>query len=71
MSSRNVSSTLMVPHVGLTCGLPLFFVHFTVSVSINDLHLGHEGSEFRMVAELRVHVVELSAILKHQLVFGR
>lgn len=61
----------MVRHVKLTCGLPLLFVHFTVSVGINDLHLGHEGSKFRMVAELRVHVVELSAILKHQLVFGR
>ena len=57
--------------LGLTCGLPLFFIHFTVSLGINDLHPGHEGSEFRMVAELRVYVVELFAIFKHQLVLGR
>ena len=61
----------MTRHVGLTCGLPLFFVHFTVSVGVNDLHPGHQRPEFGVLAELSEHVVELSAISKHQLVFAR
>ena len=68
---RRQPNNRMTCHIGLTCGLPLFFVHFTVSVGVNDLHPGHKRSEFGMLAELGEHVVELSAIFKHQLVFAR
>ena len=61
----------MAHHIGLTRGLPLLFIHFAVPLAINDMHPRHERSKFRMVAELRKHVMELFAVFEHQLVLGR
>jgi hypothetical protein len=56
--------------VTLTSCFPLVLIHGTFVVIIDHFHVTQKPFEFRVLTVLRIHFVELGAVLKLQSVLG-